>query len=292
MLGWKKNEFDKSGFIGGKEMKKYESKFVETKRELIYIAILTLVIAFMDISGIPSALFVNTHIADIEPFYFTLMINFLIIGIIVYMYLKKLCPNWKLGLGKTGFAVGFKKYGVIGVVIAIVGFVAFYVGLMPFDSQPSVVKMLVEGVIYYVGVAIIEELYVRGLLLNLIEKIFSKSKNKMVISVVLSSAIFGLGHIFGTLGQPLFVIVSKVVWTIGMGIFLGMVYKKTTNLWLPILIHFLINVCALPYCFSSINGYADMTLYIVVPAYIILGIYSLIELKKESSAIHDNFYEN
>ena len=238
-------------------MKKYESKFVETKRELIYIAILTLVIAFMDISGIPSALFVNIHIADIEPFYFTLMINFLIIG-----------------------------------VIAIVGFVAFYVGLMPFDSQPSVVKVLVEGVIYYVGVAIIEELYVRGLLLNLIEKIFSKSKNKMVISVVLSSAIFGLGHIFGTLGQPLFVIVSKVVWTIGMGIFLGMVYKKTTNLWLPILIHFLINVCALPYCFSSINGYADMTLYIVVPAYIILGIYSLIELKKESSAIHDNFYEN
>ena len=257
------------------------NKFTKANKELIYIAILTLIIAFMDISGIPSALFVNIQIADIEPFYFTLMLNFLIIGMIAYPYLKILCPDWKLGLGKTGFVVGFKKYGVIGILIAIVGFVAFYVGLMPFDSQ-SVVKVLVEGVIYYVGVAIIEELYVRGLLLNLIEKIFSKSKNKMVISVVLSSAIFGLGHIFGTLGQPLFVIVSKVVWTIGMGIFLGMVYKKTKNLWLPVLFHFLINVCALPYCFSSINGYADMTLYIIVPAYVILGIYSLIELKKEA----------
>ena len=161
------------------------------------------------------------------------------------------------------------------------GFAAFYVGLMPFDRQPSVAKVLVEGVIYYVGVAIIEELYVRGLLFNFIEKIFSKNKNNMVIAVVLSSVIFCTGHIFGTLGQPLLVIVSKVVWTTGMGIFLGMVYKRTKNLWLPILIPFLINVCALPYCFSSINGYADITLYIVVLAYIILGIYSLIELKKE-----------
>lgn len=258
------------------------NKFTKANKELIYIAILTLIIAFMDISGIPSALFMNIQIADIEPFYFTLMLNFLIIGMIAYPYLKILCPDWKLGLGKTGFVVGFKKYGVIGILIAIVGFVAFYVGLMPFDRQPSVAKVLVEGIIYYVGVALIEELYVRGLLLNLIEKIFSMSKYKTVIAVVLSSLIFGFGHIFGTLGQPLPVIVSKVVWTIGMGIFLGMVYKKTKNLWLPVLFHFLINVCALPYCFSSINGYADMTLYIIVPAYVILGIYSLIELKKEA----------
>lgn len=250
------------------------------KREPFYIAILTLLIAFMDISGIPSALFVNIQIADIEPFYFTLMINFLIIGIMAYLYLKILCPNWRLGFWKKGFTEGFKKYGVIGVVVAIVGFAAFYIGLIPFDSQPSIVKVLVEGVIYYVGVAIIEELYVRGLLLNLIEKIFSKSKNKMIIAVVLSSVIFGFGHIFGVLGQPLFVIVSKIVWTIGMGIFFGTIYKKTNNLWLPIFLHFLINVCALPYCFSSINGYADLTLYIIVPMYIVLGIYSLIELKK------------
>ena len=86
---------------------------------------------------------------------------------------------------------------------------------MPFDRQPSVVKVLVEGVIYYIGVAVIEELYVRGLLLNLIEKICAKRKNSTLIAVVLSSVIFGLGHIFGVLNQSLLVIVSKVVWTIG-----------------------------------------------------------------------------
>lgn len=253
---------------------------VMNKKELIYIAILTLLIAVMDISGIPSTFFVSIQVTDIEPIYFTLMINFGIIGIIAYIYLKLLCPTWKLGFTKTGLVDGIKSYGIVGAMITIIGFIAFYIGLIPFDRQPSVVKVFVEGVIYYIGVAIIEELYVRGLLLNLIEKICAKRKNSTLIAVVLSSVIFGLGHIFGVLNQSLLVIVSKVVWTIGMGIFFGMVYKKTHNLWLPIVIHFLINVCALPYCFSNISGYANLTLYIVVPAYIMLGIYSLIELKK------------
>ena len=184
------------------------------KRELILIAILTVLIAFMDISGIPSTLLFHIRIADIEPVYFSLMINFLIIGLIAFLYLKFLCPDWKLGLGGDGLASGLKKYGVVGISAALAGFVAFFVGLLPFDNHPSIAKVVVEGVIYYVGVAIIEELYVRGLLLNLIEKMFAKRKNSTLIAVVSSAVIFGLGHIFGTLGQPLLVIVSKVVWTV------------------------------------------------------------------------------
>ncbi len=253
-----------------------------SKREFIYIAVLTLVVAFMDITGIPSVFFVNIQVADIDPIYFTLMVNFLIIGVTACLFLRILCPKWEIGFRKKGLIDGFKKYGIIGVLVAIAGFIAFYVGLSPFDRQPSIEKVLIEGVVYYIGVAIIEELYVRGLLLNLIEKMMEKNKNSTLIAVVLSAVIFGVGHIFGVLNQPLLVIVSKVVWTIGMGIFFGMVYKKTNNLWLPIIIHFLINVCALPYCFSSVNGYVNLTLYIVVPAYIILGIYSFMELKKEA----------
>lgn len=256
------------------------------KRELIYIAVLTLLIAFMDITGIPSVFFVNIQVADIEPFYFTLMINFLIIGVTACLFLRILCPKWKLGFRKTGLIEGLKKYGIIGAAVALAGLIAFYVGLSPFDRQPSPAKVFVEGIIYYIGVAIIEELYVRGLLLNLIEKMFEKNKNNTLIAVVLSALVFGVGHVFGVLNQSLLVIVSKVVWTVGMGIFFGMVYKKTDNLWLPVIIHFLINVCALPYCFSSISGYADLTLYIIVPVYIILGIYSFMELKKGGRQTH------
>ncbi len=250
------------------------------KKEIAIIAVLTVLIAFMDITGIPSAFFVNIQIADIDPIYFTLMVNFIIIGIIAYLALKNLCPDWELGLKKDGLAIGLKKYGLVGVIVAFIGFIAFYVGLRPFDLSPNIWKVLIEGVVYYIGVAIVEELYVRGLLLNLIERIFYKNENATVIAVILSSVIFGLGHIFGVLNQPIPVIISKVVWTVGMGIFFGAIYKKTTNLWIPIIIHFLINVCALPYCFSSVQGYANLTLYIIVPTYMILGVYSLRIIKR------------
>lgn len=251
------------------------------KREIILISVLTVLIAFMDISGIPSVLFVDIQVSDIEPIYFALMINFLLIGLIASLCLKFLCSKWELGLNKNGFAYGLKRYGLIGFSVALIGLMAFYVGLMPFDKSPSLEKVIIEGVVYYIGVALVEELYIRGLLLNLIEKLFSKKGNATFIAIVLSSTIFGIGHIFGTLGQPILVIISKVIWTIGMGLFFGMVYKKTGNLWLPILFHFLINVCALPYCFSTISGYADLTLYIILPTYILLGGYSIMLLKKD-----------
>ena len=251
------------------------------KKELIIVGILTILIAFMDITGIPSAFFININIIDIEPMYFTLMVNFVIIGIIAYFVLKYFCPNWELGLKKDGFVNGFKKYGLVGIIVALIGFIAFYVGLKPFDLKPSMFKVLIEGVIYYIGVAIIEELYIRGLLLNFIEKLFVKRKNKTIIAIVLSSVIFGLGHIFGILNQPVLVIISKFIWTIGMGMYFGTIYKKTNNLRLPIILHFFINVCALPYCFSSISGYANLTLYIILPTYLLLGIYSMNIIKQE-----------
>ncbi len=245
------------------------------KKELIIIGILTVLLAFMDISGLPSALFINIEVLDITPFYWTLMFNFIIIGLIAFLTLKYLCPNWKLELNKNGLKNGLKKYGIAGIVVGAISGIAFYIGLKPFDYNPTIWKVLIEGIIYYIGVAIVEELYVRGLLLNLIEKLCHKKKNNTSIAIILSSVIFGLGHIFGVLGQPILIIITKVVWTIAMGMYFGAIYKKTNNLWLPIILHFIINVCALPYCFTTVTTYPKISLYIILPTYLLLGIYSL-----------------
>ena len=79
------------------------------KREFIYIAVLTLVIAFMDITGIPSVFFINIQIADIETVYFTLMVNFLMIGASAYLFLRILCLKWELGFRKKGLIDGLKN---------------------------------------------------------------------------------------------------------------------------------------------------------------------------------------
>ena len=120
------------------------------------------------------------------------------------------------------------------------------------------------------------------MLLNLIEKIFTKRKCKTLIAIITSSVIFWLGHIFGALDQSIFVIITKIIWTIAMGIYFGTIYKKTNNLWIPIILHFIIDVCALPYCFTTIQGYSNISLYIILPTYIVLGIYSLYIMKKEN----------
>ncbi|MBP3708432.1 MAG: CPBP family intramembrane metalloprotease [Clostridia bacterium] len=252
------------------------------KKELIIIGILTILVAFMDISGFPSVLFINIRVWDITPFYWTLMFNFIIIGIIAFLTLKYLCPNWKLGFNKKGLKTGLKKYGIVGIIAGIISGIAFYIGLRPFNYNPTTYKVLIEGIIYYIGVAIVEELYVRGLLLNFIEKLCHNKKNNTQIAVILSSVIFGLGHIFGVLGQPILIIVTKVIWTIAMGMYFGTIYKKTNNLWLPIVLHFIINVCALPYCFTTITTYPNISLYIILPTYLLLGIYSLYIMKQGS----------
>ena len=249
------------------------------KREIVIISILTIVLAFMDISGMPSALFVNIKVLDINPIYFTLMINFIFIGIIAFFALKYLCPNWKLGFNKTGIISGLRKYGIVGIIVGLITGIAFYIGLK-FDAHPSIWKVLIEGIIYYIGVAIIEELYVRGLLLNLIEKTSYKSKYSTLIGIIVSSVIFGIGHIFGVLGEPILIIITKVVWTIAMGMYFGAIYKKTNNLWIPILLHFIINICALPYCFTTNTSYPIISLYIILPVYLLLGVYSIYIIRK------------
>ncbi len=251
------------------------------KKELLIISMLTVLLAFMDISGFPSVLFINIEVLDITPFYWTLMFNFIIICAIAFLVLKYLCPGWQLGLHKDGIKTGLKKYGVIGIVVGVISGIAFYVGLQPFNYKPTIWKVLIEGIIYYFGVAFVEELYVRGLLCNLIEEMFPQSKNKTMIAVIGSSAVFGLGHIFGVWGQPVLIIITKVIWTIAMGMYFGAVYKKTDNLWLPVILHFIIDICALPYCFTTLQGYADISLCIILPVYIVLGIYSLRIMKSK-----------
>lgn len=76
-------------------------------------------------------------------------------------------------------------------------------------------------------------------------------------------------------------IISKVIWTIAMRMYFGAIYKKTNNLWLPIILHFIIDICALPYCFTTNTTYPNISLYIILPTYILLGIYSLNIMKSE-----------
>ena len=249
-------------------------------KKLFVPILLTLVIAFMDISGLPSVALFEISFKDVDAFIFPLMINFVLIGIIAAIVFNIFSIDFSLGLKKDGLKAGLKTYAWAGGLAGILSFVAFLIGLYPFDYEPTIWKVIFEGIIYYVGVSIVEELYIRGLFLNIMEILFGNRQNKTQLAIVISSIVFGLGHIPGMVGMGIFVIVFKVVSTIGMGLYFGMIYKKTNNLWVPIILHTFIDICALPYCFSTYKGYPDISLGILVCIYVLLGGYSVGVIRK------------
>ena len=245
------------------------------KKQIIIMTILTLFLAFTDISGIPAVLFVKINLADVTPIYMSLLVNFFIMGFLAYLVIRLFGKDWPLGLNSAGLLKGLKKYALAGLVAGVFSCVAFVVGLTPFDYKPSVWKILIEGILYYFGVAIIEELYVRGLFLNIVERLAYKREHHAAIAIWVSSVVFGLGHIPGMIGMGPLVILFKVISTVGMGLYFGSIYKRTNNLWVPIILHGFIDICALPYCFTTFSGYKTVILIGLVIIYTLLGVYGI-----------------
>lgn len=86
----------------------------------IVVVILTLIMTFMEMSALPAALFCNIKIKDINPIYFTLMLNFLLAFAICWMCKKIFIKDWYFGLQFKGILSGLKKYGLPAVVATII----------------------------------------------------------------------------------------------------------------------------------------------------------------------------
>ena len=252
-----------------------------TKSDIIIAAILTLLMTFMEMTALPMALFCDIRFKDIEPIFFSLMLNFLLAFIICGACRKFLLREWRFGLHSEGIAEGLREYGLPALAATVAVAVSFCIGLSPLDNIPTVWRVLIEGILYYVGVGIMEELYLRGLLQNIIEILFGKKKNGTLYAVLIASVLFGAGHIFGAAGQPVLTIICKAIWAAGLGVYFGAVYAKTSNLWIPIILHTLIDLCGIPVCFSDTSIYPDIALVTSLVSFVLLGVYGAVILRNE-----------
>ncbi len=243
--------------------------------ESIWVILLTVVMTFMEMSALPAALFCNLRILDVDPVCITLMVNFLLAFAICFLCKKTVLQNWHFGLQAKGLRDGLSRYGAPAVVATAIVTISFCIGLAPFDNKPTVLRIIIEGIVYYIGVGIMEELYLRGLLQNKIEKWFGERKNAALNAILITSVLFGLGHIFGALGQPVATVVCKTIWATALGVFLSAVYVRTRNLWVPIVLHTLVDLCGIPFCFSTSREYPAIALVTTLAAFVALGIYGI-----------------
>lgn len=259
-------------------------------KELIFASMICLAMAIMDLTAFPAVLYVNITVSDITPQIFTVMINEWTVIFIGVIAIRFLCPQLFKQSGFTNLKSGVRSFRLPILILIISSALALSLGQIGFyNYTPSAEKIIVEGLVYYIGVGIIEELYVRALLLNIIERLAYKTKNAQSIAIVVSSVVFGLGHIFGMIGQDVLTVICRIIFTTMLGIIFGVIYKKSDNLWLVAVAHILLDFCGgVVFCFVSPAVFALPAListdvsYIAIALYL-FGKYYLHKPKKESS---------
>lgn len=58
-----------------------------------------------------------------------------------------------------------------------------------YNIMNTIYKILFEGILYYVGVGIVEEFYVRGLFLNIVEALLKHNSNRTLIAIIVSKSV-------------------------------------------------------------------------------------------------------
>ncbi len=126
-------------------------------------------------------------------------------------------------------------YGLYYIIIAsFITFSSFMAVAFKFNGY-SLLNVFVGC--FLIGVA--EEFLCRGWLLNEFLERYGDSKKGVWYSIIISGIIFGLMHLgnISSFGQDIPETISQALSAAGTGIFLGLIYYKTKNIWSVIFIH-------------------------------------------------------
>ncbi len=123
-------------------------------------------------------------------------------------------------------------YFIIGSTL----FTLLYSGLAAFKFNGYTLLNLFVGC-FLIGVA--EEFLCRGWLLNEFLERYGDSKKGVWYSIIISGIIFGLIHLGNiyTMGQDIPTTISQALSAAGTGVFFGLIYYKTKNIWSVIFLH-------------------------------------------------------
>lgn len=140
-------------------------------------------------------------------------------------------------LGCRHFWKGLFTFGLLGVLGAAG---AFVFSREPIDLAPSVSTIL-GCVTLNLAIAVSEEFLFRGVILHAMLQAWNQKKNRVMLAVIASSAIFGIRHLLNLIATPsaILLTLAQVVFTFMAGIYLCAVFLRTRNIWVCVAIHFL-----------------------------------------------------
>lgn len=194
--------------------------------------------------------------------------------------------------------IGFFKSLLIGATELILSILIFTSSA--FSLQSFSFFNFINLTLYCFAIGIAEEFLCRGWIQNEFIEKFGKSRKQIILSIILSSLIFGLIHITNALyGQTLFETFIQIIQATAGGVFLGSVYYRTKNIWAVAFLHgfydlavFLPELTLYKSCTYG-TPTANITVFSIVSSVIISAIYilsSIILLRK--SKVNELLDEN
>lgn len=133
------------------------------------------------------------------------------------------------------------------------------------------------------AIALLEETFFRGFLLPFFMERLEKNNYGVLISVVSSSALFGLMHLLNLFyGAGFGEVALQVCYTFLIGCMLAVMLLKTKNLWLCVLVHAIFDVGGTIVTDLGSGAFQDTTFWILTAAAgILCTVHIIITLKKK-----------
>ena len=219
---------------GGSSLMERFKRFA-VKRPFLFGLVLILVFSFLGTIAYPiHFLFPETEVGQL---YGDAVIKLVIFSVFVLLL-------WRFGwLEASGFTrlrpewgwlpfVGLFVFKLFGELYAFTGDMSLVLPSSPLATAEA---------IYHIPTSLVEETMVRALVLTAMLLAWGSTKKGIAKSVLLSSLLFGLIHLFNILVRPVGVVLFQAAVVSLPGIFYAAIVLKTRSLWPPILFHWLSN---------------------------------------------------
>lgn len=140
----------------------------------------------------------------------------------------------------AGFGEGISTGAVI-LVLAALSFLSFFFNHGPITASTSDIPFYIMHMIL---IGVTEEVLFRGILQNACHDFFGEdTRKKVMLGIIVASAMFGMTHFINLLSGGSFVSVAvQAVSSIAAGVIFGICYYRSgKNLWVCIILHALLD---------------------------------------------------
>ena len=193
---------------------------------------------------------------------------------------------WRLGWLRSA---GFTRPGrwdtwlVLSLPLAYSIAISAYAMTRNFDFRYSDPALAVTAALFIMLHASLEEVTFRGLILHNFVIKYGNIKNGLMKSVLFSSLFFGLYHFIYLAGEPLQVVLLRMVTTFFLGIYFGTLVIRAASIYPAVFFHGIINLAA--YLNLTSNGIeATASAWLLMSLLIIpLAVYSIFLLRRVTS---------